>query len=130
MLSPVSPSATGNTFRSLTSCRRASRWASAPSTALRKRTRLVAATAARLFGHLGGLGDLARLQAARADVHAPGSPAIVDADLLEVGLEAPLGGHHRVAAAVAERGALAAGMTDLGHRVREYRYRAVDLGRP
>src|SRR4029077_387627 len=45
MLSPVSPSATGNTLRSLTSSRRDSRCASAPATAARKRTRLVSLTA-------------------------------------------------------------------------------------
>ena len=45
MLSPVSPSATGNTLRSLTSSRRDSRCASAPTTAARNRTRLVSLTA-------------------------------------------------------------------------------------
>ena len=40
MLSPVSPSATGNTFRSLTSCRRLSSSAQACATARRKRTML------------------------------------------------------------------------------------------
>ena len=39
MLSPVSPSATGNTLRSLTSWRRDSRCASAPATSVRKRIR-------------------------------------------------------------------------------------------
>src|ERR1700758_4637427 len=48
MLSPVSPSATGKTLRSLTSWRRDSRCASAPATAARKRTRLVSVTATRL----------------------------------------------------------------------------------
>src|ERR671932_280148 len=93
MLSPVSPSATGKTLRSLISARRDSRCASAPSTTARKRTRLASgsgtAGARRLADH--------------------------DADLLEVRVEPPLGRHHRVAAAVSEGGALPAAVTDLGH---------------
>ena len=44
MLSPVSPSATGKTLRSLTSWRRDSRCAIAPATSARKRSRLVSVT--------------------------------------------------------------------------------------
>jgi hypothetical protein len=40
---------------------------------------------------------------------------IVDSDFLKVGVEATLGRDHRVAAAVPESRALAAGMTDLCH---------------
>jgi hypothetical protein len=46
MLSPVSPSATGKTLRSLTSWRRASSWASPAATTARKRVRLVSAATA------------------------------------------------------------------------------------
>ena len=45
-----------------------------------------------------------------------GAPCPRDPHLLEVRLEAALGRDHRVAAAVAERGALAAAVTYLGHR--------------
>src|SRR3712207_7597377 len=99
MLSPVSPSATGKTLRSLTSWRRASRCASAAATTARKRARFVSAATPTTTG-LDGLGDLAGLQAAGADVLAAGSPAYEDADLLQVRGEPPLGGHHGVAAAV------------------------------
>ena len=73
MLSPVSPSATGKTLRSLISSRRDSRCASAPSTRRGSgrgsgRTRRAAAP------ELDRLGDLAGLEAARADVHAPWAP--------------------------------------------------------
>jgi hypothetical protein len=61
------------------------------------------------------LQDLAGLQATRADVLAPGGAPDVDADLLQVRVEAALGGHHRVAAAVPERGALLAHVADLRH---------------
>src|SRR6185437_3772090 len=57
MLSPVSPSATGKTLRSLTSWRRDSRWASAPATAARNRTRLVSVTATRLSARGAGGGE-------------------------------------------------------------------------
>src|SRR3954452_17585543 len=58
---------------------------------------------------LGGLGDLVRLQAARADVDAPGAATLLlDADLLEVRVEAPPGRDHRVASRVPEGGTLAA----------------------
>src|SRR5204863_7601402 len=63
----------------------------------------------------GVLGDLVGLQAARADVDTPGPPAVVDADLLEVGVEAAPGGDHRVAPRVTERRALAAAEADLRH---------------
>src|ERR687885_2737262 len=119
MLSPVSPSATGKTLRSLISARRDSRCASAPSTTARKRTRLGSgsdgtARAASAPG-LQRLRDLAGLQAARADVDPARRLADHDADLLEVRVQPPLGRHHRVAAAVAEGGALPAAVTDLGH---------------
>src|SRR3954453_21042161 len=136
MLSPVSPSATGKTLRSLISARRDSRCASAPSTAARKRTRLGSGgdgTAGggggggpgrrrqggggrgRARGSLDRLDDLAGLQEAGADVDAPRRLADEHAHLLQVRVEAPLRRHHRVAAAVAERGALPAAVTDLGH---------------
>src|SRR5215213_411115 len=119
MLSPVSPSATGNTLRSLTSSRRASSSASAPSTTARKRIRLGSATAGRPPRLR--LGDLAGLQAARAHVHAPRRTArLPDAHLLQVRVEPPLGGDHRMGAGLPERGALAAGMTDSSHCGREH----------
>jgi PAS domain S-box-containing protein len=69
-----------------------------------------------------GLGHLVGLQAARADVNAPRPAArILDADLLQVRVEAPPGGDHRVTPRVAERGALAAAVADLGHRTRDGR---------
>src|SRR4051812_33414399 len=64
-------------------------------------------------GPLDGLGDLAGLQAARADVHAARSVGHEDPYLLEVRIEAQLGGHHRMASAVAERRALVAAVTGL-----------------
>src|SRR5687768_15564738 len=69
------------------------------------------------MGPLGGLGDLVRLEAARADVDAL-LPAglVLDPDLLKVRVEAPARRGHRVASRVAEGGALAAAVTDLGHR--------------
>src|SRR5919112_5004109 len=68
---------------------------------------------------LGVLRDLVALQAARADVDAPGAAAVVDPDLLQVRVEAAPGGDHRVASGVPERGTLAAAVTDLGHRRRD-----------
>ena len=65
---------------------------------------------------LAGFGDLAGLQAARADVDPARGSAIVDPDALEVGIEAALGRDHRVATVVAERRSLGADVTDLGHR--------------
>src|SRR5436305_7281006 len=131
MLSPVSPSATGKTLRSLTSWRRASSSAYAAATALRNRTRLGSGTgrfytdmpdrfhlsAGTVRGRdgLDGLGDLTRLKATRADILAAGGAGHEDADLLEVGVEASLGGHHRVAAAMPERRALSAHVTHLRH---------------
>src|SRR4051794_4109794 len=119
MLSPVSPSATGNTFRSLISARRDSRCASAPSTAARKRTRLGSGrdggTARTCAPGSDGLDDLAGLQAARADVDALRRLADEDPHLLQVRVEPAPRRHHRVRAAVSERGALPAAVTDLGH---------------
>src|SRR5947199_10877242 len=133
MLSPVSPSATGNTLRSLTSSLRDSRCASAPATAMRKRSRLVSVTATtpitfwwlrrlrdrarslRAAGQAGrprrarpsgGLRDLAGFEAARAHVDAPRRFADHDPDLLQVRVEAALGGDHRVAEALPEGRAL------------------------
>ena len=77
MLSPVSPSATGKTLRSLISSRRDSRCASAPSTTARKRRRLGSADtpeAEQPTVGSDGLLDLAGLEAARADVDAAGRP--------------------------------------------------------
>src|SRR5689334_19413133 len=119
MLSPVSPSATGKTLRSLTSSRRDSRCASAASMTRRKRRRLGSATARR--GPGSGLRDLASLQAARTDIDALRRSVLDDADLLHVHVEATLGGDHRVRAALAEGRALTTGMTDSGHRAGEYR---------
>src|SRR4051812_20555173 len=121
MLSPVSPSATGKTLRSLTSSRRDSRCARAASMTRRKRRRLGSATALR--GLSSCLRDLASLEAARADVDALRCPVLDDANLLDVHVEATLGRDHRVRAALAEGRALTAGMTDSGHRGAEYRTR-------
>src|ERR1700736_1599504 len=121
MLSPVSPSATGNTLRSLTSSRLDSRCARPPATAALKRTRLVSVTARPCVRARGpgtcsdGLGDLAGLEAAGAHVHAAWRGAHQDSDLLEVGIEASLGGDHRVTPALAEGGSPTAAVTDLGH---------------
>jgi len=68
---------------------------------------------------LGGLGDLARLQAPRADVGAKGAAVLLDPDLLQIRVEAALGGDHGVASGLAERGSLAAAVTDLRHRSRD-----------
>src|SRR3954470_2331646 len=119
MLSPVSPSATGKTFRSLTSSRRDSNCASAASITRRNRRRLGSATGFR--GLLSGLGYLAGLEAARADVDALGSAGLNDPDLLDVDVETALGRDHRVRAALTKGRALAAGVTDSSHRAGEYR---------
>ena len=66
-------------------------------------------------GESGGLRDLAGLEAARADVLAPGSAPDVDADLLEVRVEAAPRRNHGMAAAVPERRALSARIADLCH---------------
>ena len=102
----------GSTLRSLISWRRDSRWASAPSSAMRKRTRLGSDTRRRRSKRLR---DLAGLEAARADVDAPWGLAHEDPHLLQVRIEAPLRGHHRVASAVAECRASTAAVTDLRH---------------
>src|SRR5215211_2553536 len=124
MLSPVSPSATGNTFRSLISSRRSSRCAWATATTRWKRSTDGSPIAGRIIAieralrALGVLGDLVGLQAAGADVDASRAPGIFDPDLLQVRLEAPARGHHRVAARVAESWALSAAEADLGHNER------------
>ena len=61
------------------------------------------------------LGDLAGLQAAGADVHPSRRTVDERPHLLEVRVEAALRRHHRVGAALAEGGALAAGVTDACH---------------
>src|SRR6202035_323323 len=130
MLSPVSPSATGNTLRSLTSSLRDSRCGRAPATAGLNRIRFVSVTKPLLanaayplqgtaLGCSEGLRDLAGLKTPRAHVYATGCLADEDLDLLQVGVEAPLGRDHRVTAAVAERGALPAAVTYLGHDDRQ-----------
>src|SRR6266852_4809087 len=53
-----------------------------------------------------GFGDLAGLEAARADVRARRLPVEHDADALEVRVEAALGGDHRVAPVISEAGLL------------------------
>src|ERR687889_272860 len=132
MLSPVSPSATGNTFRSLTSRRRVSNSASAPSTTARKRMRVGSATTDCSFALWSaetptggrrymsaesrlGLGDLAGLQTARANVHALRRAALGNPHFLKICVEPPLGRDHRVRSALAEGGTLAAGVTDTSH---------------
>src|ERR671915_1139925 len=93
MLSPVSRSATGNTFRSLTSCRRFSSSLSAAATTRLNRARLSSGGTRPFLPHRGrraaldGLQHLARLQAAGADILAPGSAPDEDADLLQVRVE-------------------------------------------
>ncbi len=67
----------------------------------------------------GGLGDLVGLEAARADVSAQLAAVLFDPHLLQVRVEAPLGGDHRVAAGLAERRSLAAAVANLGHRVED-----------
>src|SRR5918992_5286310 len=129
MLSPVSPSATGKTLRSLISWRRSSRWASATAVTWRNR-RIDGSGTERDYSRgapfasplrpapdrpSGGLGHLVRLQAAAADVDAPRGAVVVDSNLLEVRVEAPPGGDHRVRSRVPERGLLTAVPADLGH---------------
>ena len=70
---------------------------------------------ARAPDNLRSLDYLAGLQAARADIDAAGGSPVVDSHALEVWLEPPLRGNHRMAAAMAKRGALRADMADLGH---------------
>ena len=64
---------------------------------------------------LEGLLDLAGLQALRADVCTSRPSVEDDADALEVGIEASLRGHHRVAPVVTEGRLLPADGADLGH---------------
>ena len=66
----------------------------------------------------GRLRHLVGLQAAGADVGAKRAAALLDPDLLQVRVEAPLGRDHRVAPGLAEARALAAAVTYLGHRDR------------
>ena len=66
-----------------------------------------------------GLGDLARLEAAGADVDALRGTGHRDAHLLQIRVEPALGRDHGVRAALAEGRALAAGVTDTGHCGRE-----------
>src|SRR5262249_5503234 len=65
-----------------------------------------------------GLLDLAGLEAARTDVGPCGLAVQHDADALEVRVETPLRGHHRVAPAVAEGRFLAANGADARHESR------------
>src|SRR5205814_4525615 len=58
---------------------------------------------------------LARLEASRANVHPPRDAVDENPHPLEVRVEAAPGRNHRVAAAVAERGALPADGADLRH---------------
>src|SRR5580765_7462983 len=67
---------------------------------------------------LDGLLNLVALEAARADIRARRLAVEQDADALEVRVEAPLRGNHRVAPVVAEAGLLPADCADLGHRRR------------
>src|SRR3954469_13908015 len=60
--------------------------------------------------------DLARLEAAGADVGALGDTLDEDAHALQVRFEAALGRHHRVAPVVAEAGLATAQRADFGHR--------------
>jgi len=95
--------------------------------ALRKGDRVkgtVSANATDAIGNVETAKALVRLQAAGADVDPSRAAVVVDPDLLQVRVEAPPGGDHRVAARVAERGALAAAEADLGHRTRDGSARA------
>jgi hypothetical protein len=65
----------------------------------------------------GGLGDLVGLQATRADIRAQGAAVLLNPHLLQVRIEAPLSGDHRVASGLAERRSLTAAVTYLCHRV-------------
>ena len=67
---------------------------------------------------LGRLDYLASLQAAGADIHAARRAVVVDADALEVGVEAALGRDHRVASTVAEAWLSPAHVAHLGHGAR------------
>src|SRR5689334_20090864 len=114
MLSPVSPSGTGITLSALISCWRSARCRWATSTTRRNRSIDGSAIGCEVIA-LGVLRDLVGLQATGADVNAAGTSRVGDADLLQIRLEAPARRHHRVAARIAERGALAAAETHLGH---------------
>src|SRR5205085_3603223 len=94
---------------SLTSWRRASNAASAPATTARKRRSAGSLRVSERFG------DLAGLQAAGAHVHPPRGGADHDPNLLEVRVETALGRDHRMAAALAEGGALPGGAGGRGH---------------
>src|SRR4051794_38316642 len=77
---------------------------------------------------LNGLLDLAGLEAARADVGAGGLALQEHADALEIRVEAPLRGDHRMAPVVTETGLLPADCADLGHRGRMVAEGAGGLG--
>src|SRR4030095_6742732 len=98
MLSPVSPSATGNTLRSFTSWRRAPRCRGAVDTTRRKRSMEGSGMSrapiispprppCHAGGLLGGLGDLVGLQAAGADVDTADATAVGDPHPLEGGVK-------------------------------------------
>src|SRR3954463_13428397 len=69
-------------------------------------------------GGLDGLLDLAGLEALRAHVGTLGLALQEDAHSLEVRVEAPLRGDHRMAPMVAETGLLSTDCADPGHRRR------------
>src|SRR5881394_469467 len=69
-----------------------------------------------LSRELSGLCDLVRLKAARADIGTQLAAVLLDPHLLQVRIEAPLGGDHRVASGLAERRSLTAAVAYLGHR--------------
>src|SRR5690348_6038078 len=70
-----------------------------------------------------GLGHTAALEAARADVCPSRRAVEQDADALEVRVEAPLGGDHRVASVVAEAGLLRADDAHSRHAENPFRGR-------
>src|ERR1039457_4660483 len=90
-------------------------WSRPPSAPFSKFLCALAASPSKDFRNaaLAGFGDLAGLQAARADVDAAGSPTVVDADALQVRIEASPRRHHRVAAIVPECRALGTHVTNL-----------------
>src|SRR5215207_1906132 len=97
--------------------------ATTPGTRTRKTSVPSAAPALRTASprprRLDGLLDLAGLEAARADVGPLGLSAEQDANALEVRVEPPPRGDHRVAAVVPERGLLPADCAHLRHGGRQ-----------